>query len=540
MSRQGRFHRSTIRAVAARIACAGLLALAGCGGGGGGSGPAAPAAPTPPAPTAPAITAQPTDLGLTPGQTATFSVTADGTAPLAYQWRRDGVAITGATASSHSFSAAPGDHGAVFSVVVSGPGGSVTSRDATLSVASTSLISSLRRISVASDGTQANGRSQDPQPSADGRYVVFRSSASNLVAGDTNGVDDVFVHDVVTEQTTRVSVANAATEADSTSVQPSIPADGRYAVFLSSATNLVLGKTTPHNDVFVHDRQTGQTTRPVLGTLGEEPNDHQVAPFISGDGRWIVFQTQASNLGVGDPLASSDVFVVNRESGLLSWAGAALGATIGTSLATDGQVIQALTHAGDAVLVSGGMAGWALSICPNPAAPCQQGNRSYQGLFNEYGLWPALAGNGSAIAFGAPDYANFVANDSNSYTDVFVYDYASLSIQRISLAGDGSQADGTSNRPSFSRDGRYVAFWSYASNLIAGATTTQSNVFVRDRQTRQTRQASLTATGGQPNGITPQGVISADGSAVVFTSASSNLVSGDTNGQWDIFIAPRP
>ncbi len=493
-----------------------------------------------PALAAPTISQQPLDLIVTAGQTATLSVTAAGSGPLSYQWRRDGTNVAGATANSYAFAAALADHGAVFSVVVSGPGGSVTSNAATLSVTSGAPITGLRRVSVASDGSQANGRSQDPQLSADGRYVVFRSSASNLVLGDTNGVDDIFVHDAVTGQTTRVSVASNGDQANSPSGQPSISADGRYVVFLSSSTTLVLGKTTSHNDVFVHDRQTGQTTRPVLGRLGEEPNDHQVAPFISGDGNWIVFQTQASNLGAGDPLASSDVFLVNRGSGQILWAGSALSSTIGTSLATDGQVIQALSHSGDAVLIAGGMPGWALSVCPNPAALCAQGNRSFEGLFQEFGLWPAMAGNGSAIAFGARDGARFVPNDSNGLSDLFVYDYGTLSIQRISVASDGTQADGTSLRPYFSRDGRYVSFWSYASNLIAGTTTSQSNIFVRDRQTNQTRQVSLTSTGAQPNGINPQGVISADGSAVAITSAASNLVPGDSNGEWDIFIAPRP
>ena len=493
-----------------------------------------------PALAAPTISQQPLDLTVTAGQTATFSVTAAGSGPLSYQWRRDGTNVAGATANSYAFAAALADHGAVFSVVVSGPGGSVTSNAATLSVTSGAPITGLRRVSVASDGSQANGRSQDPQLSADGRYVVFRSSASNLVARRH-------------QWRRRHLRARRGHRADDPRQRGQQWRPGQFAerpaVDLGRRPLRGLPQQLDdagarqdhvHNDVFVHDRQTGQTTRPVLGRLGEEPNDHQVAPFISGDGNWIVFQTQASNLGAGDPLASSDVFLVNRGSGQILWAGSALSSTIGTSLATDGQVIQALSHSGDAVLIAGGMPGWALSVCPNPAALCAQGNRSFEGLFQEFGLWPAMAGNGSAIAFSARDGARFVPNDSNGLSDLFVYDYGTLSIQRISVASDGTQADGTSMRPYFSRDGRYVSFWSYASNLIAGTTTSQSNIFVRDRQTNQTRQVSLTSTGAQPNGINPQGVISADGSAVAITSAASNLVPGDSNGEWDIFIAPRP
>ena len=116
------------------------------------------------------------------------------------------------------------------------------------------------RVSVASDGTQGNGETWDPSISADGHYVAFHSTANNLVSGDTNGNTDVFVHDRQTGQTSRVSVASDGTQGNGASDQkPSISADGRYVAFTSYASNLISGDTNNTWDVFVHDRQTGQT-----------------------------------------------------------------------------------------------------------------------------------------------------------------------------------------------------------------------------------------------------------------------------------------
>ena len=117
------------------------------------------------------------------------------------------------------------------------------------------------RVSVASDGAQGNGYSYHPSISADGRYVAFESDASNLVSGDTNGARDVFVHDRQGGGTTRVSVASDGAQGNGGSAHPSISADGRYVAFQSDASNLVSGDTNGWSDIFVYDRQTGQTTR---------------------------------------------------------------------------------------------------------------------------------------------------------------------------------------------------------------------------------------------------------------------------------------
>jgi Tol biopolymer transport system component len=159
------------------------------------------------------------------------------------------------------------------------------------------------RISVATDGTQANGDSDLAALSADGRYVAFASMATNLVAGDTNGVQDVFVHDRQTGQTTRVSVSSSGTQGDRASafvkVKPAISADGRYVAFMSSATNLVPSDTNNENDIFVHERLAGQTTRVSVSSTGVEADRTCSDPVLSADGRFVSFTTSASNLDGG-------------------------------------------------------------------------------------------------------------------------------------------------------------------------------------------------------------------------------------------------
>jgi Tol biopolymer transport system component len=166
------------------------------------------------------------------------------------------------------------------------------------------------RVSVASDGTQADGLSVFSTLSADGRYVAFESSSSNLVSGDTNGTNDVFVHDRQTGETTRVSVNATGVEGNDGSGGPVLSADGRYIAFASAASNLVNGDTNAVADIFVRDRQTGETTRVSVNATGVEGNDGSGGPVLSADGRYVAFLSYASNLVSGDTNRVRDVFVV--------------------------------------------------------------------------------------------------------------------------------------------------------------------------------------------------------------------------------------
>jgi Tol biopolymer transport system component len=201
--------------------------------------------------------------------------------------------------------------------------------------------------------------------------VAFISYASNLVSGDTNGFWDIFVHDRQTGQTTRVSVASNGTESNNDSLYPSISADGRYVAFDSRASNLVNGDTNANgSDIFVHDRQTMQTNRVSVASDGTEGNGDSVVPSLSADGRYIAFTSQANNLGNGD---------------------------------------------------------------------------------------------------------------NNDVWDIFIHDWQTGQTSRVSIASNGAEGNASSHESSISGDGRYVAFESYADNLVSSDTDGFWDIFVYDR-----------------------------------------------------------
>src|SRR5947208_11812912 len=155
------------------------------------------------------------------------------------------------------------------------------------------------RVSVASGGTEGDDASLGSALSADGRFVAFDSAATDLVAADTNGVSDVFVHDRQTGATERVSVASGGAQGDGSSgligfaFPPALSADGRFIAFVSSATSLVAGDTNAATDVFVHDRQTGTTERVSVASGGGQGNDLSPGPALSAAGRFVALPSGA-------------------------------------------------------------------------------------------------------------------------------------------------------------------------------------------------------------------------------------------------------
>ena len=267
------------------------------------------------------------------------------------------------------------------------------------------------RMSVATGGTQGNAQSWLPSISPDGRYVAFTSFASNLVQGDTNGAFDVFVRDRWNSTTERMSVGAGGAQGNGDSYQPVISADGRFVAFESFASNLVPGDTNGFYDIFVRDRVTGTTERVSVSTAGVQANGECSRTAISADGRFVAFGSLANNLVPGDTNGFFDVFLRDRVSGTIE-------------------------------LVSTGV--------PAP------GNA---------GL-PSLSPDGRYVAF-------------VSGAGVCVRDRQTGSTEVASVAMDGSPASAW--YPTVSPDGRYVSFRSYASNLVAGDTNTFGDVFVRDR-----------------------------------------------------------
>ncbi|MBW3542596.1 MAG: hypothetical protein KY476_20225, partial [Planctomycetes bacterium] len=416
----------------------------------------------------------------------------------------------------------------------------VTDDDGGQSVA---VADEIGRVSVDSGGTQGNSSSFEPSISADGRYVAFESIASNLVAGDTNSRDDVFVHDRQTGQTSRVSVHSGGTQGNSDSVRPSISADGRYVAFYSHANNLVAGDTNGTADVFVHDRQTGQTSRVSQDSGGTQGNSGSVTPSISADGRYVAFYSFASDLVAGDINGTHDVFVHDRQTGQTSRVSVDSGGTQGNSqsvfpsISADGRYV-AFTSSADN-LVAGDTNGAADAFVHDrqtgQTSRISVDSGGTQG--NSSSGAQSISADGRYVAF--ISFANnLVAGDTNGTHDIFVHDRQTGQTSRVSVHSGGTQGNSHSFNASISADGRYVAFDSSANNLVAGDTSSRFDVFVHDRQTGQTSRLSQDSDGTQGNSQSFSPSISADGRYVAFLSHANNLVAGDTNSAPDIFVAP--
>src|SRR5262249_20266354 len=155
-------------------------------------------------------------------------------------------------------------------------------------------------VSAGTDGTQGNTISTQPYISADGRYVAFKSDATNLVSGDTNGTTDVFVKDMQTGQLIRVNTDSSGVQANGYGDNPRLSADGRYVAFISSATNLVAGDSNGVDDIFVKDLLTGQTRIGSTSSSGAQSDALCDMGGMSADGRYLSFGTMATTLVSGD------------------------------------------------------------------------------------------------------------------------------------------------------------------------------------------------------------------------------------------------
>jgi hypothetical protein len=398
------------------------------------------------------------------------------------------------------------------------------------------------RVSVDSSGGQGNAGSGSAWISADGRFVIFTSFASNLVASDTNIYTDVFVHDRITHVTECESVdPTGATGNGASSVfrVPSLSTDGRYALFESDSTNLTGGNvpggqmylrdrstattevvstgpwgdgdgTSDHAtitadgslvafssasnnlvwgdsnllvDIFLRDRAAGTTTRISLSPTGFQTNGPSALPRITPDGRFVVFWSSASNLVSGDTNAMSDVFVYDVSAGTIER---------------------------DSVDSSGA-----------------EGNGS-----SKVG---AISADGRFVAFDSVA-TNLVSGDTNGAADIFVHDRTTGVTERVSVDSAGGEADRNSSGPSISSDGGFVAFQSYATNLVSGDTNGREDIFVHDRSTGTTTRVSVDSNGTEADLDSHSPKISASGATVAFQSFASNLVPGDTNGWADVFV----
>jgi Tol biopolymer transport system component len=391
---------------------------------------------------------------------------------------------------------------------------------------------------------QAGGYVPNPSISADGRYVAFDSDVANLVPGDTNGLSDIFVRDRTAGVTYLVSKNSAGDQGNTYSVYPSVSADGRYVAFMSGATNLVYADTNGVADIFVRDRQTGTTTRVSRNSAGVEGNDGSFSPSISGDGRYVAFPSDATNLVAGDTNGVSDIFVRDRNTGTTYLVSKSSAGVVGDSyssypsLSSDGRYVVFESAATN--LVAGDTNGmYDVFVRDRTTGTTTLVSKSSTGeIGNGYSTAPFISADGRYVVFDS--YAtNLVAGDTNGMSDVFVRDRQTGTTTLVSKSSTGVLGSGNSYYASISADGRYVAFYSYAVNLVTGDTNGVEDIFVRDRQTGTTTRVSKSSAGVEGDGDSIYPSISADGRYVVFYSAASNLVPGDINGAGDTFVRDR-
>lgn len=322
--------------------------------------------------------------------------------------------------------------------------------------------------------------------SANGRVVAFRSSASNLVASDSNGaVADIFVQDVITGKNELISKAFDGTGANGQSLFPALSGDGQFVAFSSSASNLVGKDTNNAVDAFLRDRKTGKTVRVSVSSTGAETTTGigNGIVDVSADGRYVVFTSFADNLVSGDT-GNEDVFLRDVKAGTT--------VRVSQPVRTDG---------------------------------FDGGSRS-----------PSISGDGRYIAF-ASNSSKLTSTDTDDVnSDIFVYDRNSKTSVKIT-----KNADNSSILPSISADGRFVGFISKASNLVAGDTNGVWDSFAYDRNTGKTVRINLTAgnkqSAGDGNPIQAKLSLSADGRFAAFESAAKDLTADDTDSAaTDVFL----
>ena len=453
----------------------------------------------------------------------------------------------------------PGDNNRAYDVFV---------RDLTTNT--TELIS-VRQPALPSQTPAGSGGAPIFSVDTGGRFIAFASASTSLVANDTNTYRGVFVHDLLGGTNLLVSVdTNGLTGAAGMSSDPSISGDGRCVVFTSSASNLTPGDNKASSsaascaqDVFLRDLQTGITTLISTNSTGPGPGDgDSYSPMISANGRYIIFRSKASNL-VNPPIPGNEkLFVRDLQAGT-TYALAIYSSPVVTPLAS-------MTPNGRFVAFYGysafdrnpGLYVWDSqaailiytnsSVTPVIVAISPDGNRivysTGTGLYAvdraanvNWQIGGTPSGSHAGLQFSGD--ARFlvysttnaqVAFDTNGIADVYLYDFVTHSNFLVSQCNPPGAASGPSDSPVISNDGRFVAYRSTATNLVAGATNGLPNVFLYDRQTGATTLLSANTSGmaGNNRSLTP--MFSGDGQTVVFQSWASDLIPQDYNQANDL------
>lgn len=420
------------------------------------------------------------------------------------------------------------------------------------------------RISIGYDGSQADGDSYNPIISNNGRFVMFASDATNLVPYDTNGTTDVFVFDLETEVMERVSVASNGVQGNKRSGFDNladISNDGRYVVFSSEASNLVADDNVECQqsylndkgelvtiisncmDVFLKDRLTNVTRLISLSSLGAHGNGYSYLPSMSADGRYVAFASSADNLVENDHNEFIDIFAHDLHTGETRRVSVATGGAEANALSffntisANGRYVVFETFANN---LSPDDTDNQLSVYMHDL---QTGETSHIAvgfpatIYDRYALMPNVSADGRYVSF-LSDLRDGHEGDAQIYRR----DRQAGTTEIVSLSAGGDQGNKAAYWSSISDNGQWVAFVSQADNLVnAGGTVCNDceNVYLKDMATGDITLISKSIAGnyaGNSKKYPAITSISGDGSRVVFDAISNNLVLGDSNGHSDIFV----
>jgi Tol biopolymer transport system component len=494
---------------------------------------------------APAVTLQPASVSVAAGSSATFSVAASGDA-LRYQWLRDSVAIAGATGASYTTPAVLGDNGARFSALVYNSAGLLFSQVATLTVTasvppalSTTTLASVRLGSTAA----ANNRSILPTLSNDGNLVAFISDGTDLVAG-TTVFGHAYVRNLATGTTTLINARPDGGESTRGVGSLKLAAGGRYAVFTSFANDLVAGDTNNVEDVFLRDLQTGITTR--LNVLADGSQDvasgngsgRQID--ISADGQWVLMSSIVDQAGDGSILPDGPALFLRHIQtgsvrGLRGFTGYGAAA-----LSASGDYIAIVNATGSGNESLNRL--WVHDVEANSTSNVLNVNASNfpDGIYGP----PSISDNGRYIAFGLRS-STLLGGAASANPQAVVLDTAqpdptlALALQSISTAE--VVGDGPSTYPKLSRDGRYVLFLTSAPNLAGDpAAAIRSYLMLRDRHLQTTVVASRRVNGSNVWVANYGHALSGDGALLACVAGMADMVGPGTPGEYQVFAAPRP
>ncbi|HKB15984.1 MAG TPA: hypothetical protein VKF62_07955, partial [Planctomycetota bacterium] len=385
--------------------------------------------------------------------------------------------------------------------------------------------------------------------SASGEYVAFSSASAGLVPGDTNGIPDVFVYRRGTGAIVRVNVTSAGAQAiDGIPYYVSLSATGRFVVFSSSSTNLVPGDTNGTIDVFRHDRDADgdgvfdepgaiSTIRVNVTSAGAQANGYgQIGPqAVSADGNRIAFYGSATNLLSGpdaNGAAALDCFVRDVAAGTTTLVSSTAAGVQGNGTSTE-PVISA-----DGAFVA--FWGQGSNLVPGTNFLDSKVLRKNLAtgaieLVASLGWRPTLSETGQRIAF-ASTAANLVPGDTNGLADVFVRDFATGTVLRASVSSAGAQANAEADWPRISENGNVVVFTSQATNLVAPAPGAIVHLYARDLSTGTTLLVDRSASGTYSNNGNSHPIPSCTGADVLFQSAAGNLGPAVAAGGWHLYV----